>query len=68
MTFLFKLDILRLGEGQVSSFWLLSLRLGEGKLRLNEGLHLGEGNLSYYNVLYCTYGYLSYCVPVIHFY
>ena len=28
-TFLFKPDALRLGEGQMSSFWLLSLRLSK---------------------------------------
>ena len=35
-TFMFKLDALRLGEGQVSSFKLLSLRLGEGPSCLGE--------------------------------
>ena len=43
VAFLFKPDALRLGEGQVSSFWMMSLCLGEGKLRLGEGLsRLGE--------------------------
>ena len=43
-TFLFKPDALCLGEGQESSFRLLSLCLGEDKLRLDEGkLRLGEG-------------------------
>ena len=42
-TLLCKPDTLRLGEGQVSTFWLMSLCLGEGKLCLSEGLHLGEG-------------------------
>ena len=35
-TFLYKPEALRLGEGQVSTFWLMSLRLGEEKLRLCE--------------------------------
>ena len=43
-TFLFKPDALCLSEGQVSSFWLLSLHLGEDKLHLGEGLHLSEGS------------------------
>ena len=33
-TLLCKPDTLRLGEGQVSTFWVMSIRLGEGKLRL----------------------------------
>ena len=38
-TLLCKTDTLRLGEGQVSTLWLMSLHLGDG-LRLGEGLAL----------------------------
>ena len=41
-TFMLKPNILRLREGQVSSIWVIFLRLGKGQLLLSEGVRLGE--------------------------